>query len=66
MTIDIESFIYSKSSDSKMIDFQDLDHIMDFQYQPFVQIYTKFQEMIWLCSIFGMGQIMHLYTLSQK
>ena len=27
MTIDIESFIYSKSSDSKMIDFQDLDHI---------------------------------------
>jgi glutamate N-acetyltransferase / amino-acid N-acetyltransferase len=27
MTIDIENLIYSKSSDSKMIDFQDLDHI---------------------------------------
>ena len=66
MGINLSNFLTSKSKNTRMIDFQDLDHIDGCQFLLIVQIYIMIVEMIYQCFILEMEQTMHLFTLNQK
>ena len=66
MGINLTNFLSSKSKSKRMMEFQDLDHIDGVSISQSVQTYIIIQEMIWLCFISEMVQIMLQYTQSKN
>jgi anti-anti-sigma regulatory factor len=66
MGINLTNFLSSKSKNTRMIDFQDLDHIDGLSISVVVQIYIKITEMIYQCFILEMVLIMPLFIHNQK
>ena len=67
MPLNLKNFINTQAFKSKMNDFQDLEHIDGVSISAVcANLYTTNQEMIWLCSILEMEQIMPLFIHNQK